>query len=82
MHGINGWYVGPAPNHYRCMTCHIPSTHKERISDTIQVIPHLIPIPNSTIESTLKETTDKLVRYLDAKHSLLDAEPNDTTEAF
>ena len=67
MHGINGWYVGPAPNHYRCMTCYIPSTYKERISDTIQVIPHLIPILNSTIESTLKDTADKLVRYLNVK---------------
>ena len=64
------------------MTCYIPSTYKERISDTIQVIPHLIPIPNSIIESTLKETADKLVRYLNVKPNLLDAEPNDTTEAL
>jgi hypothetical protein len=25
-HGVDGWYVGPSPEHYRCHKCYIPST--------------------------------------------------------
>ena len=25
-HGVDGWYVGPARDHYRCYTVYIPST--------------------------------------------------------
>jgi hypothetical protein len=42
----------------------------------------LIPIPNSTIESTLKDTADKLVRYLNAKPNLVDIEHDSTAEAL
>ena len=38
-HGIDGFYVGPAPNHYRCYTCYIPFTKRTRISDTIAWLP-------------------------------------------
>lgn len=29
-HGKQSWYIGPAPYHYRCITCWIPSTHAEQ----------------------------------------------------
>ena len=35
-HGIDGWYIGPALDHYQCYRVWIPSTHAERIADTIQ----------------------------------------------
>ena len=34
-HGIDGWYIGPALDHYQCYRVWIPSTHAERIADTI-----------------------------------------------
>ena len=34
-HGVEGFYVGPAWNHYRCFRVWIPSTRKFRISDTL-----------------------------------------------
>ena len=34
-HGVEGFYVGPAWNHYRCFRVFIPSTRKFRISDTL-----------------------------------------------
>ena len=36
LHGIDGWYIGPALDHYQCYRVWIPSTHAERIADTIQ----------------------------------------------
>ena len=48
-HGEQSWYVGPAMQHYRCLKVYIPKTHAERISDTIQLTPNIIPIPNATI---------------------------------
>ena len=44
-HGQQGWYVAPAPYPYRCMTCYIPSKHREIVSDTIKIIPNYVPIP-------------------------------------
>jgi hypothetical protein len=32
-HGIDGWYIGPALEHYRCVDCYIPATHSTRIAD-------------------------------------------------
>lgn len=34
-HGVEGFYIGPAWNHYRCFKVWIPSTRKFRISDTL-----------------------------------------------
>eukprot|EP00957_Ditylum_brightwellii_P086275 6565110-Ditylum_brightwellii.AAC.1 len=33
-HGLDGWYIGHAPNHYRCYTVHINNTRRDRIADT------------------------------------------------
>ena len=35
-HAINGWYVGPARQHYRCYTVYIPSTKGTRQSETVK----------------------------------------------
>ena len=34
-HGIDGWYIGPAMDHYQCYRVWIPSTHAEHKADTI-----------------------------------------------
>ena len=34
-HGIIGFYVGPAPEHYRCYQIYIPTTKGIRISDCL-----------------------------------------------
>ena len=34
-HGVEGFYLGPAWNHYRCFRVYIPSTGQLRISDTL-----------------------------------------------
>lgn len=37
-YAIDGWYLAPAVKHYRCFKVYIPSTGKERVSDTIEFI--------------------------------------------
>ena len=46
-HGTDGFYVGPAPNHYRCFTIYMPDTKRTRVSDTIAWLQsHKIIVPN------------------------------------
>ena len=63
-HGEDGWYVGPAPHHYRCFKVYMPETHKEKISDTVQLIPSRLPIPSATLEDHIAHAADKLVTAL------------------
>ena len=35
-HGEDGWYIGPAMEHYRCHKEYNPKTRAERISDTVE----------------------------------------------
>ena len=34
-HGADGWYLGPAPDHYRCHRVYIPRTCAKRIAKTV-----------------------------------------------
>ena len=38
-HGIEGWYVGPSMQHYRCVKCYMPETLALRDSDTVAFSP-------------------------------------------
>ena len=66
-HGEDGWYIGPAMDHYRCITCYIPSTFKTRLTDTATLIPHNIPIPTSTIDEHLRKVSSDLIYILNKK---------------
>ena len=47
-HGIDSWYLGPAPEHYRCYRIYVPKTRAERTSKTVQLFPHQCPVPKSS----------------------------------
>ena len=38
-HALEGYYLGPALDHYKCHRIHIQKTRSERISDTVQFLP-------------------------------------------
>ncbi len=63
-HGCTVWYIGPPPDHYRCFRCFIPSTGREIITDTLRFIPQKITFPCMSIESTLKNSMDKIITLL------------------
>ena len=79
-HGEDGWYVGPAPEHYRCLKVYIPKTHKERITDTATIVPHHIPIPKANIEDHIQSAANDLVHIIHAQPNLLPAFKSPTTE--
>ena len=75
-HGEQGWFVGPALNHYRCLTIYIPKTRAVRITDTAVLIPKMVPIPNADINSHLARTADDLVHLLNGKRDIISPLPN------
>ena len=60
-HNEDGWYVDPAVNHYRRFKCYTPATHKVKISDTVQIIPHTFPIPSVSLKDHIVTTAENLV---------------------
>ena len=47
-HGVDGWYLGAAPNHYRCHRIYVPRTRAERIGHSVRFFPHDSKLPNQT----------------------------------
>ena len=47
-YGVEGWYLGPALGHYRCYRVYTAKTGGERVLDTVQFFPHVIPMPGTT----------------------------------
>ena len=53
-HGADGWYLGPAQEHYRCYKIYITKTGGERICDTVSFFP-------SDCESPIMSTKEAIV---------------------
>ena len=53
--GYEGWYIGPASNHYRCHTVNANHTTHERVADTVKFFPHYgkMPYQSSTENATI-----------------------------
>ena len=50
-----GWYIGPAYNHYRCHIVYENHTAYQRVTDTVEFFPHYgkIPYRSSTENETI-----------------------------
>jgi hypothetical protein len=44
-HSQDGWYIGPALEHYRCYTVYINKTRGERIVETVEFFPEKFKLP-------------------------------------
>ncbi|GFH47516.1 hypothetical protein CTEN210_03991 [Chaetoceros tenuissimus] len=62
--GKEAWYVGPAPEHYRCVTIFLPDTQREIQVDTVQYFPNRVPIPKSSKESLLLKSALDMLELL------------------
>ena len=58
------WYLGPCLNHYRAFRGILPSTGKERMSDTVKMQHHAIAIPRLTPADRIVEAARHLDRAL------------------
>ncbi len=66
-HGQSGWYVGPSTEHYQCVTCFLPITRQEIVSDTVNFIPKHIPIPEASTNAHIKRSLQDLTLLLKNK---------------
>jgi hypothetical protein len=68
-HGVDGYYLGPALDHYRCYQVHITKTKGTRIVDTVEFFPSNLSIP----ETSSKDLAS--IAALELSHALQDPSP-------
>ena len=59
--GVDGWYVGPAWDHYRCHEVYIPRTRAFRFSDTVDFFPTAVALTPKKTAQQIKQHFQKLV---------------------
>ena len=63
-HRETRWSVGLATLNYRYVTCYVAKTHRERITDTVELVPHNSPIPYATKYDHIKQLIEDLLHLL------------------
>jgi hypothetical protein len=59
VHGVNGWYLGGAPEHYRCYRVYATKTRAERITRTVEFFPHYGAMPQlSSADAAIRAAID------------------------
>ena len=59
LHGVIGFYIGPAMKHYRYFKCFVPATKFKRITDTVTFMEHNIPIPQMLRAEEIQQSLQK-----------------------
>ena len=65
-HGKEGYYVGPALEHYRCQSIYISETERTRISDTVAFFPDTLETRTNCSLKRLTRATTLLTRAIAA----------------
>jgi hypothetical protein len=68
-HGLDGSYVGHAPEHYRCYKNFVTATAATRISDTVEYFPRVCQMPRTSSADAAKQAARDLI------HALLPPKP-------
>jgi hypothetical protein len=63
-HGVIGWSVGPAMNHYRHWTFYIPKTRGTRVSDTVVFLPEKYTMPATASSDWATAAIEELTEAL------------------
>ncbi len=58
--GIDGWYLGPSKDHYRCALYYIPKTRAYCISGSTELFPQHCQLPKLTADQHFRALTDEL----------------------
>jgi len=62
-HALDGWYLGPALESYRCYNVWIWETRSERICDTLSWFPTQVKMPTASTDdlilASLKDVTQQ-----------------------
>jgi hypothetical protein len=68
-HGQDGWYIGPALEHYRCYTVYITKTRGERVVETVAFFPDNFKLPFPSAQDLATKAAAELT------HALLHPQP-------
>jgi hypothetical protein len=68
-HGQDGWYIGPALEHYRCYTVYVTNNRGERVVETVDFFPEKFTLPFPSAQDLATQTTAELT------HALLHSQP-------
>jgi hypothetical protein len=68
-HGQDGWYIGPALEHYRCHTVYITKTRGDRIVETVDFFPEKFTLPFPSAQDVATQAA------ADLTHALLHPQP-------
>jgi hypothetical protein len=63
-HGVEGWYIGAAPEHYRCYRVYIPKTRAERTAKTVEFFPHDCAVPKTSSADAAVQAARDLIDAL------------------
>jgi hypothetical protein len=63
-HASEGWYTGPAVEHYRFFSVWIPETRSMRVCNTVAWFPSTVPIPNVSPAEIIIEKLDVIQHTL------------------
>jgi hypothetical protein len=63
-HGQDGWYIGPALEHYQCYTVYITKTNSNRIVETVKKIPQKITLPSPSSHDLATQAAADLTHAL------------------
>jgi hypothetical protein len=66
-HGVDGWYIGPSLEHYRCHKYYIPSTFGVRDALTVDWFTYSIPFPKVTADEYLRQTVNDMLTLIQDK---------------
>ena len=58
--GVDGWYLGPSMDHYRCDVYYVPETRAYRVSGSTELFPQHCQLPVLTPHQHLRALTDEL----------------------
>jgi hypothetical protein len=62
--GQDGWYIGPALEHYRCYTMYITKTRGDRIVETVEFFPEKFTLPFPSTQDLAIQAAEDLTRAL------------------
>jgi hypothetical protein len=60
--GVDGWYLGPSLDHYRCDKYYIPETRAYQISGSTELFPQHCQLPDMMAHQHLRALTDELTK--------------------
>ena len=67
-HGQDGWYIGPAMEHYRCYKVYINKTRSERTVDTVEFFPTQFTMPRLSSADAAMRAANDLIAALRNPH--------------